>query len=367
MFLSLFAMSAHAQTIWQLKTPADSFNIEIISASKGRIDGKEVSLAPITKFTKVLNRRFVDGCPKLSPKAPIHITQTKGQDTKNWKLYVKEGIWSDGTHCLAVAGTGLNEFPLHRIWFDGNARTVIDLGAKFSITTGSDTVSFVNDRGVWTNEDPEFFTDWTMIETLVNTLNGFTVGVRTTERPDANAAQFTLRTGKKSYKFVRMGDDWAVNAENPKWTSISPDFRWLKEISKESLRSPNAQEIALLRKTDTPEEERLALLKKLAGNYNSDIKHTVQELVMSREESIEIKRQAAQIIKYHPTDESMIVLARALTKTEDPELLHAMTDALRVKNRQGPRISTTDQPSQIEKKVQEWQKWANELQAKLKK
>lgn len=368
---SAFMASVQAQTSalpqWEVKTPNDHYVIEDASGTRGKLAGKEVNIAPLTKFTNLfVKQKFDAECPTLPAKAPIEVTRIKDSERKTWKLYVKQGIWSDGTHCLAVSGEGLNNFPVHRSWFGDGGRRSVELGNRFSLVIGKDTLTFVNDRGHWTNSDPDFYTNWATVETLVSTLNGFSISERTTKKPATDAPQFTIRAAGKNHHFVKMGNDWALR-ESAKWLAISPDFRWLKEMSLEALRSPNAAELAKLRNSDTPEEERIALMKKLAGAYNSDIKHAVQELVMKNNESAEIKRQAAQVIRHHPTDDSILVLARALLKSNDPEVLRVMTDALRVKNPKGPRISSLDSPAEIENKIQTWQKWADEFQKQFQK
>jgi hypothetical protein len=369
LFLPFITSAVFAQTSWQIKTPMDNFTIEVINGSTGRIGGKEVSLKPFAKFSKILtSKNFAVECIVPKKRAPIAITQTRGADTRTWQLFPDEAVFYDGANCLLVEGEGVYEFPLHRQWFLGQGKGSIDLGTRFTLIIGDDKLTFVaDDNGKWRNADAEQTTNWTLIDNFVNAAKDFEVAHRTTQKPPPGSDSFVLKTARKSYRFHRIGSDWGIELENPKWLALTPTFRFITEMSKSAWQNEGNSDLALLKKKDAPTEERIDAMKKLAVKWNEDIKRACHDIVLSQDEGTEIKRHAAQILKSHPTDDSIIALARALKKTDDPELLYVISNALRVRNPKGSRISTTDQPDDVEAKIQEWQKWANELQAVSKK
>lgn len=350
---------AAAMDEWLFRSKYDNFKIE-------RRDGQyfigssTVKLDALKDFLPFFTAGIEGDCPDDLPGKPdVVITGTRGKTSVERRFYLLAKKVQDGKACADMGGEGIFYLPLHRSWFVGPPTDGIPLGRSLKVTKDETVfVEFKKTGDKWENADAGFFTDWDFFNQFIAALEKFEVSGRIHPLAGDGKMQFQVVTSGKSYEFYKVANNlWGIKRPERDWLMTSPSFAFLFDMSTELWRDRHAMSLATLKDTTQPPENRIKATQQLGASWSNSIKAVFHTILLSADDHPRVKEEVAESMKRKPTDENFGVLVKALDKTEDLQLLAALTKILRIANRKGPTLELTSSPEEIEKALREWKTW----------
>lgn len=302
------------------------------------------------------------------------------------QIYFSKKIVSDGENCGKVDGQGLFLLPLHHDWFDGKKSLSINLGEQFSIWKDDLLVfEFQKTNGRWHNLDTNFFTNWDFFEKFENMLREFQIDFRAHPLAGKDHTAFEIRvnnqlpklspqtnnkssrnvppgTGFKKYTFTRVGEStWAVQLPDSPWLIASGDFGLFSDMDQKIWISPYSKSLSLVTNTTADVSSRIKAVRSLAEHWGSDVKSVFFDALNIGGDASDVKKEIANILRLHPTDESFVALFTCLQSAGDMELKNYISKILKIRNPKGSTIELDDDTATVILKTQEWEAWMKKL------
>ena len=332
---------------------------------------RRVDLGAFEGFTNLFNQEMDVLCEDLPKRADLIVNaKTSAGKVIKRKFYIKAGQVSDGKACLEVTGEGLYFLPLHSSWYRKPKNITIGVGNKIIIKrNGQEFVAFEKVDGEWRTKTSQFFTNWNFFNNFIGALKDFEIDARlhsgianTTSATTYAGDNFELVTPYKTYKFIRINEGlWAAQFPKVAWLIASNRWGVFEDMSASVWQDPNRDKLSKLMNKTLDTNQRIAAFTEIKSRWSKTIKHALQNIVLDETENDKIKDIVVRELRTHPSDENMKVLARALTKTQDPAVQEQITRALLIKNPKGKKITADLTDEERAKYVRQWQEWAKKL------
>lgn len=342
------------------KSAYDHFTLQK-AGSKYLLNGKPIKIGPFEEFLNMFRSQIEGSCP-AKVKADLTVTaKVDGQPVVR-KFFVADHVVSDGKQCATVNGEGIFYIPLHRSWFDENASAKIPIRSPFKITRGEETLAAFNlQNGDWRNTQSGTYPNWEFFGLFRDGISDFKISHRVHKAAVKGTPNFVLSMGGTQYKFYK--------SSNALWLAALPQTPWLVSSSRWSnwldmdvsqWLDRNAPQLQLIGDKTKPLDERRTTLASLEGQWSPSIRDLLIQLLSDDNEDVSLKLDAIRMMKTKPIRDNIQAIMTALGKTEDADLLYALTSALKVRNPKGKVINTDLDETAKTKAVTDWQTWWNE-------
>jgi hypothetical protein len=132
-------------------------------------------------------------------------------------------------------------------------------------------------------------------------------------------------------------------------------------MNRESWESVGAGDFAVLINPKSETKARLAVVSKYRSDSSRDVRNAFYQVLGQAEGDGEVKKAIVEVLRRFPSDNNARELVKAFDHTSDYVVMGAISDALRVRNPKGPKITVDDSKPDLENKIAEWKKWAKTL------
>jgi hypothetical protein len=121
--------------------------------------------------------------------------------------------------------------------------------------------------------------------------------------------------------------------------------------------SPYSKSLSVVTNTTADINSRVKAIRSLAEHWGSDVKSVFFDTLNIAGDSNDVKKEIANILRIHPTDESFVALFTCLQSAGDTELKNYISKILQIRNPKGSTIELDDETSEVILKTHEWELW----------
>lgn len=358
--LIIFCSASQAQAFSEFVfgSKHDYFTLEKAGSSY-TLKGERVKLGPFKEFVSLFSQEFVEECPGLPEKPDVTVKAKRGGKYISRHFYVEEKVVSDKKMCATITGDGIYFIPMHRRWFIGADKFTIPIKDEFTLKLREDlSIKFTKKDGEWRSHHKEFFVDWDFVDPFIESFKGYSIDARLHPAAAKGQTNFEMIVKGNRYKFARVGTNlWAVERPGRGYLEASNRWSFWKGMDNEVLRSRHTTNLALVRDQSLDVKSRLNAMSDIGASWNRTIQHVYQDIVTNPDEPLNLRRQAANHLKQHPSLENMGALVKALDYTDDGEFQNFITKTLRIRNPKGPVIQPDDSELKRSEAIQAWRSW----------
>ncbi len=345
----------------------DRFSVDV-TQGRALFNGQRVSAKPFVYIEPLFNTELLDDCSAATLRKKPDLTIIRQADkraaapfTTKRLVYFKSRLVSDGKHCAPVIGQEFYLLPLHRKWFtNSHERKSVAIGDTLTVRAqGKSLESFVKKDGHWRTKAGTVNVNWDYFSNFINALHDFSVDFRVLPGAARPETKFIIQTNGHAYVFEKVGDKtWALRMPGSAWLIASGDFGVFgQSMSAARWASPYESSLKIVQDDKSSPVARIAALNSLTADALASARPLLGKILDNREEPLELREDIVARLRESPSMANMRVLIQALSPSEDPEFLNAVTEALRIRNPKGPVIYSNDNSDQISAKIGEWQKW----------
>jgi hypothetical protein len=327
------------------------------------LEGKPVDLTSFSQFLGLFSKEIEGECS--SPGRPdLTVIAKFGETLKTRKFYVESQIVSDGQQCSTVNGDGINFIPLHRSWLLEKTTLGIALQSPFKIMRGDETLAWLEKAGgEWRNGLQEVFPNWEFFASFADSLRDFNVTHRFHKAAAKGKPGFTLVSGSKRYKFSKItATIWAAEIPGTPWLVASSRWSAWQDMEKSQWVDRFSPQLNALLDKSKDLESRRGTLAALEGQWSPSIRRVLAQILFDADENATLKTDTVRLFKQKPSNETVLILIKALGANKDNELLLAISRALRVRNPNGPTIDADLDDSARAKAIAQWNQWAKKIE-----
>lgn len=343
------------------QSASDKFDL-VLNGSSGTVNGKPADLNSIQDLLPLITNPLGNTCPDL--KGRPDVTVKDGSSTRSF--YVKQGLVSDGTNCLNIAGDGLFYVPLHRDFLVGNKHDSLKIkspmkifrqGTKvFEIRKGSDT---------WSSANPDQLLNWDFIERFQNSLKDFDVRLRVQSGIAEGKPKMIMQSGDATYEFYKVTNVmWAVKRPGINWLEASDDWSFWYDFEPSQYEDRYAGDIREAQRSDLSKEIRMGILDKLERTWSSNLRDLYHKLLLNPNEDSDLQEVALRRLKRKPSKETSGVMVQFLEQSTHDDLKDDAGVILKVFYPKGPKYSSKLSPGERAKALDFWRNWWNRVRDK---
>jgi len=336
-----------------IQSSVDKFDL-IITGQSGRVDGKPADLSAVQDLLPLLTNPLGNECPSLSG-APDFTTQ-EGSQTR--KFYVKQGMITDGTHCLNVGGDGLYYFPIHRDFLIGAKRESIEIKSPFKMFRQGTKVLDLKKQNEWVSEVHGQLLNWDFFERMLNSLSEFNVRLRVQEGLSKGKPKILLQIGDQSYEFVKITNImWALKRPGAKWLVASDDWSFWYDLDTSVIEDRLASDIRAIANPELSQDVRLRHLAKVENTWSPNLRDLYHKLLLRDGEDRAILEVALKRLRRKPSPATSGVLIEFISGSHDENLLKEACSVLRVQDPKGPAYVPKASAADKQKVLSYWKSW----------
>ena len=349
-------------TEYLFRSQLDQFTVDV-SDGKATYNGQPVTAEPFVFIHALFEAQIEDLCDSGMKKPDLTIVRKIKDREVRRLVYFENRIVSDGKNCGQVIGRGLYQLPLHHNWFDGKKKVTIALGKEFSIWKDDRlVVEFKKDAKGWHNTDPSFFTNWDFFEKFVNTMREIPIDFRVHPTAGKSVTRFELRQQKRSFLFAKIGEKtWAVQFQDSPWLAASGTFGLFEDMDQKIWINPYVHQLKIAANPTANPSSRIKAIRAVAERWGPNIKPTLYDILLQSGNPTEVLKEAANVLRSHPTDENYSLLIDSMNGSKDLSFKHHVSKILLIRNPKGPVITPDDEPQDVVLKTDEWTKWQKTL------
>lgn len=359
LFISHWAFAQAPQEL-NFHSRFDQFQLKK-SGKKFLLAGRIAKLGPFEQLLPLFSSTIEGECP-TKVKTDFTVSAKLGEKMVERQFDIEAAVVSDGKQCASISGEGLVFSPLHRSWFDENAKMTVALESPFKITRGEQTlVAMDKVNGQWRSRQKETFPSWEFFASFEDSLREFTIAHRLHRSAANGKPGFVMISGNRKFEFFKINTTmWAALLPGQSWLVSSPRWSQWNDMDPSQWADRNGEILSVLADNERPLEERKAALSAIGGQWSPSIRYVLAQILLDREESAELKYDAVSLMRNKPTMENMGTFVKALSLSEDSDLLYALTQALRIRNPKGELINVDLEAGARQKVITQWQKWWKE-------
>lgn len=351
---------------WEIQSNFDKFKLTQAGDGNYSFNKKIVDIGILRKVKELFtgNIQFEQTCGLGKNSSPdVTITAiTKDKKNKLFFYIEQKLIRNSENRCVYLSDSDLSTLPLHRTWFNDEAKSTIAVDNKLQLFAENQLVfDFEKTEDGWNQNNSKEFPNWEYFDNVLLALKDFSIDGRAHDSLSKGKPGFELRTGRQTFSFYLVGKNlWAAKLPKIKWLVISNSWALFENYDLSLWRSKYSSQLSKIvdESADTP--ARIAAVKNLGVAWSPNIKKAFHSILLNSNDSEELKFYLLKKIKRKPTNENMIILTKSLDQTENTDLQMEISKILRLMNPKGPIINPND-PEKINEHIQYWQKWGKSL------
>lgn len=351
-----------------IKSPFDQFTVAV-SNNSAVIQSKKVSMKPLELIDPLFQTELIEECPKLDNNKSDFLVKRviKGKSSILRSIYLDKQLITDGKNCGTVDGAGLSYLPFHRSWFYDNESFKISFKKQVDVLLPpSVKISLKESKGEWLSQNDALILNWEYFDLLRQSFEQIAISGRLHPFLVKEKEPVTLNIDGQTYLFYSIAPSlWAVQLPSQPYLISSNQFQVFENMTFDSWQDRNGQLILIFQDPKRSEEERLQALDDISSHWSRSLKRALQSLLVADEDRREVKLQAIQHLRRHPSDETVLIAAQALSKTSHPLVQNRLIEILKTRNRKGPDIDPDKSSSKDSETIKYWQKWIKTFKAKI--
>lgn len=300
-----------------IETAFDRFEI-VINAGVTTVSGRAADVTSFRDLVPMLTNPIGNACPEFSGQPEVTVTEN-GQIKK---IYISQGLITDGKSCLNVGGDGLLYFPLHRDFLIGPKRGQIVLRSpvKISVQNGK-TLELKNNGMGWMSDDQETLLNWDFIERFENSLRAFDVRLRVQLGAAKDKHRMVLQSGDDTYEFYKITNLlWAVKRPGQNWLEASDDWGFWYELDNAILEDRFAGAIRTIEDTTKDRDTRYKTMKRIDAGWSRNLRDLYHKILNETPGDEDFQRLALQRLRTKPAQETAGVVVGLLNRTTNEDL-----------------------------------------------
>lgn len=334
----------------------DKFDL-VINGSSATVNGKPADLTSIQDILPLITNPLGNTCPDI--KGRPDVTVKDGSNTRTF--YVKQGLVSDGSNCLNVAGDGLFYVPLHRDFLIGPKHDSLKVKSPMKIfRQGTKIFEIRKSSDGWDSVNPEQLLNWDFIERFHNSMKDFGVRLRVQTGIAEGKPKMIVQSGDTAYEFYKVTNVmWAVKKPGTNWLEASDDWSFWYDFEPSQYEDRYAADIREAQKTGLSKEVRMGILDKLERTWSSNLRDLYHKMVLNPSEDPDIQEIAMRRLKRKPSKETSGVMVQFLEQSTRDDLKDEAGVILKVFYPKGPKYSSKLSPGERAKALEFWRNWWN--------
>lgn len=337
-----------------IETAFDRFEI-VINAGVTTVSGRAADVTSFRDLVPMLTNPIGNACPEFSGQPEVTVTEN-GQIKK---IYISQGLITDGKSCLNVGGDGLLYFPLHRDFLIGPKRGQIVLRSpvKISVQNGK-TLELKNNGMGWMSDDQETLLNWDFIERFENSLRAFDVRLRVQLGAAKDKHRMVLQSGDDTYEFYKITNLlWAVKRPGQNWLEASDDWGFWYELDNAILEDRFAGAIRTIEDTTKDRDTRYKTMKRIDAGWSRNLRDLYHKILNETPGDEDFQRLALQRLRTKPAQETAGVVVGLLNRTTNEDLKKIAGQILKSNNPKGPLYNPKASKKDKAKVIQFWNRW----------
>lgn len=336
-----------------IHSKADTYEL-VINGNSVTVSGKAADLGAFKNLLPVITDQLVNDCPPL--KGSADVTVREGSQTRS--IYIKQGIVSDGKHCLPVGGEGLFYFPIHRDFLIGAKRESITLKSPAKVfRNGVKIFELKKGPRGWDASESSLLINWDFIERFENNLRAFDIRFRVLPEIGQGKTKMILQSGDKTYEFYKLGEaEWAVKKPGTSWLEATDDFSFWYNFDDGVLEDRFAPQIKAY-EAAADKDAKLSELQKLDGSWSRNLRDLYHKILLDPTAAAEQKTIAMRRLRSKPSKETAGVMTRVLSESIDEDLRKLASQILKISDPKGPIYNPNSPAEERRKVVEYWAKW----------
>lgn len=346
----------------QIKSNYDRFTLQV-SGGRYKLEGRSVEPGPLKDLLDVFSGEIIGDCGKL-PRPDLTITAIMNGKGVERRFYVGQQIVSDGKSCVAVTGEGLYFLPLHHTWFEKTSESInVAESLVLSDSNGNTLISILEKDGRWRSKDPAQFLNWEFLNRFLDSLKKYEIDSRIHLSAATGKSSFKLKIGRTRYEIYKINASlWAMKKPGAKWLIGSNHWTFWLDLERSQLMDRYNDQFTDILDAGKSTEERVQALRSIDGQWTPSISSMLGVVLSYKTAPKELVLEAVRQLRQKPSDESMGMLVKALDNHSDPEILSAVTQALRVRYPKGPHLAEDADDDEVSKARREWSAWWKTVQ-----
>lgn len=360
----LFTAFASAQAEGRrltIQSAQDRFDVVLTSAS-ATVNGRAADMTSFRDLIPMLTNPLGNECPAFTGEPEVSVTEA-GQ-TK--KIYISQGIITDGKNCLNVGGDGLLYFPVHRDFLIGPKRGSIPLRSPVKITVkDGKTIELKSSGRGWTSDDKETLLNWDFLERFESSLKNHDIRMRVQTEISKGKNSMTLQSGGETYRFYKISNVlWAVKRPGQNWLEASDDWGFWYELDSGILEDRFAGQIRFLEDGTREKADRIKAMKKIGDGWSKNLRDLYHKFLNDSQEDEEIQKMALQRLRTKPSMETSGVVVEFMNRTANEDLKKLCGQILKAGFPKGPLYNPKATAKEKAKTLRFWNNWWNQRKGK---
>lgn len=363
-FCLAFAISASASaqvySEISIQSPWDRFSLKK-QGSNYTFQDRQVALGQLGELLALFSTEIMGACDKLG-KPDLTIKAKTGSQWITREFFVDEKIVKSKDQCAPVNGDGLYFAPLHRSWFNPAEQRRLTLNSPLKLLKGETELMAVERHdGEWRNSNPDEFLNWHFFEEFSRQIRDFVVTHHVHKSMAKDKLKLTLISGPQKIHFYKVtGSLWVADLPGSKWLVGANQWSGWLDMEKSQWVDRFSSQLKFITDKGKDAEARRGTIASLSSQWSPSIREALKMILADRNEAPSVQTEAIRILRQKPSMENMGILIKALERLDHPEVLEAITKALKVRNPKGSSVSDKDSSEKIEQIRQEWLKWWKE-------